>query len=462
MKKLSHAVFFALATTLFAQSWPVATPPRPAAPDRAELAPDQINSDMPVNHAKLIWFVSAREIVRGNEKELGKVALGKMLDQDIASPTVLEKPRVYEVVLDLQRTIQVDRINIVMDNPGCGISLKTSDADLSRNEGEAWQNVGATTSKVPVTIFNMRMEPVRFIRVSIDTTSATVKAPVNIYEVAVFGQEDIRDYVLNLTPEKERKSRTEFVETATGGVYPDEMLQNDLASLDAGSKVTYVSSKLDDPNVSYMIDDDAETRWTSDKSEKETVIVIDLGAERRVNRMSIMHSSRPGKMMVYFLDELPFKQATASLGELAELGRRDATLTDVPVLRLVQAAAAAGPNTKTLNLAGTWLDKQTPFGSFDTATSNFSSVATDVASKGRYVLLRYINGEPGVGEPLLINAVNVFGDYGPGDLVLMPRNLPIIAAGGLNMGPPDGSTIGLDINDQLHPVTPPEPTPATP
>ncbi|HXV73118.1 MAG TPA: hypothetical protein VD713_00145, partial [Sphingomonadales bacterium] len=92
MNKACLPLLLGFSLSLQAQTWPAGTAPR-AAPERAELAPDQVNRELPVNHAKLVWFVSGREVVRTGQPELDKVMLGKMLDQDIATPTPLPKPR---------------------------------------------------------------------------------------------------------------------------------------------------------------------------------------------------------------------------------------------------------------------------------------------------------------------------------------------------------------------------------
>jgi hypothetical protein len=279
------------------------------------------------------------------------------------------------------------------------------------------------------------------------------KAPLHIYQFDVFGEEDVRDYGLRETPTTDLKARQQFV-SSNAGSYSKEMLQYDLANIYSGAKVAHVSSKSRDKNVSYMIDGDPDTRWTADKSDKESLVLLDLENERRVSKMSVMHSSRPGKILAYVLSSLPSRPSKPS--QLAWLMRG---MTDVPLFRFAQNVSS--PNEP--GITSEWLDTQTPFASLSGEDSNFSTASAETQTS-RYLLLRYLNSAPGTGEPLMINSINVLGDYSPEHFVLMPRSLPIVAAGGKMLAPPAASQVGVPIAEQLRniQIQPPSPPPASP
>ena len=448
-------------TFVHAQSdWPMpVNASRARGPIRLELAPDLVHVDLPVNHAKLMWFVTVRELPRPGIEPMKRIELSKMMDQNFATPTVFSAPRKYEIVVDLQRVVVVDRLTFITDVPGCPMSVRVAGADLSQDEGKAWREVGNAETQAPFTKFKLGNEPIRFIHLVLDTTKAPKDEPLHIYEFCVFGQEDLRDYVLKQVPEKERKAREEFVLSSNVGNFPPEMLQPDLASLDAGASVRHLGAGPNEQKISYMLDDDPETTWKPDPSEKETLVLLDFGSERTLNHLDMMHSTRPGKLLVYALQHLPLQKP--KIAQLAWIER----LTDVPLFRFaLNTAAAANGGT---GITSDWLAAQTPFGSVDTADNNFPAVSGDLQA-AHYMVFRYQNPTPGLGEPLMFNGIKIQGNYPSGEFVLMPRALPIIAgAGGAGgVGAPDGGTTGLPLAEQLNDdrpvVEPPAPNPATP
>lgn len=443
-------------------TWPIpVAAPQQRVPDRPNLAPDLGNAELPVDHARLVWFVSARELEKPGVQPMDRVALGLLMDSDLATSTAFSTPRKYEIVFDLQRTIVVNRVTMCTDVPGCPITIRVAGADLSQDQGKGWRNLGESKTAVPFTKYEFRNEPIRFIHMTIDTSNAPKGEPLKVYEFCVFGQEDVRDYVLNLLPEKDRKTRDQFIRSSSVGSFPPEMLQYDLGSLDAGSSIKHLGPATLDPKVSYMIDDDPETSWQADPAEKETLVLLDMGAERNVQKISMMHTARPGKITAYALKELPGQPAKAP--QLAWLDR----LTDVPLFRLAQNAPPAAGNDA--QITPEWLAAQTPFGSIDTSNNNYSSVIIAGEPRAaRYLVFRYQNPAPGSGDPLLINGINVLGNYPVGEFVLMPRSLPIIAGlGGPGPGAPFGGGLGLPLTEQLNDalddsVAPPKPPPVTP
>ena len=463
MKWLPIAAFVLGCWTLVhaQNSWPIpVNAPLARAPDRVELAPDLTHVDLPINHAKLVWFVSARELPRHGIQPMDRIALAKMMDQDLATSTAFSTPRKYEIVFDLQRVVVVDRLTFVTDVPGCPISVRVAGADLSEDEGKAWRELGNASTQAPFTKFTFRNEPIRFIHLVLDTSKAPKDEPLNIFEFCVFGQEDLRDYVLKQVPQKEQKSREQFVLSSNVGSFPSEMLQNNLASLDAGTSIRRLGPPSGDQKISYLLDDDPTTTWKA-PSEKETLILMDFGAERTFDRMSLMHSARPGKLLVYALQHLPLQKSRPT--QLAWLER----LTEVPLFRFAKNTPASSASNGA-GVTSNWLDGLKPSSSVDCSETNFSGVSGN-PQPARYVVFRYQNPTPGTGDPLVINGLSLQGNYPLGEFVLASRSLPIIAgAGGRGgVGPPDGGTTGLPLTEQLNddrptPVEPPKPTPATP
>lgn len=457
MKLSITVVILAVGVCFHARSeWPMPlSVPSAKASSKTELAPDVAHQDLPIDHAKLIWFVSARELPRTGVEAMDKVNLGRMLDEDIATCTTFKDPRKYELVIDLQRTVAINRVTLVTDVPGCPMTVRVTGADLSQDEGKGWTRLGETVTKVPFTRFTMRNDPIRFIHVTLDTSKLPKSEPLHLYEFCVFGQEDVRDYVLRQTPEGEEKAREQFVRQSNVGGFPIEMLQSNIASLDAGSSVRHVGGTQSDPKVSLMIDDDPETFWRADPADKETLILVDLGHERKLKNISLMHTARPGKLTAYALKDLPQDKSKAP--KLAWLEG----ISDIPLFRFVQNAPPAG-NEGAPQLTSSWLAAQAPFGSADLGSTNYTSFEFEPQS-ARYVAFHYVNPTPGMGDPLLINTICASGLYPIGEFVLMPRALPIIAGGGGTVGAPSAGDPGIPITDQLRGlVETPKPTPATP
>src|SRR4029077_13638398 len=105
--------------------------------------------------------------------------------------------------------------------------------------------------------------------------------------------------------------RDAFVLASNVGGFPHQMLQSNLASLDAGASAKPLVSgpATADQKISYILDDDPETCWEADPADKETVLLVDLGDGRQIERMSMMHTARPGKILVYALENLPNQKA---------------------------------------------------------------------------------------------------------------------------------------------------------
>ncbi|MBV9462985.1 MAG: hypothetical protein JO317_02050, partial [Verrucomicrobiae bacterium] len=399
-----------------------------------DIAPDLGSKSLPINHARLLWFVSAHELNRNAAPSIDEISLGRMLDEDVSTATVFTKPQRYEMVFDLQRTVQMDRIALVLNSPGLPVQIRVSDSDLSRRDGRGWTEAGETESQVPVTNVEFRPQPVRFVHLTIDASKISPDRPLKVYEFRIFGEEDMRDYALVPTPSGEMTDRRQVI-ASNSGIYPPEMLEPDLASLTSGGRILYASSVRKNKNVSLIIDDDPDTRWIADPEEKETLVVIDLGAERKIKKVSLLHSMRAGEMLVYLSNSLPGKPGPAAT--LAWLGG----VFDTPLFQLA-AHESAGRDAQP-PVTSEWLGQQEPFGRIDTTDSIFSET-TGSTRNARYVILRYLNRGGRDDLPLMINVVNVLGDYKPEDFVLAPRGLPAIASGG-SLGAPVPSSTPLGV-----------------
>lgn len=91
----------------------------------------------------------------------------------------------------------------------------------------------------------------------------------------------------------------------------------DWATLHSGCRISHVSSG--DPRYSNaMIDDDLETIHQF-KQEPETIIIMDLMEERKLDRMSMLFSSDPGLFEMYFVHKLPGDMRTQGREEIDDI-----------------------------------------------------------------------------------------------------------------------------------------------
>jgi len=291
---LSPVIFISLLTPVFAQE----TDELIRLERIERLSPDALSQE-PKNLARRnlgsnVYAVNpdgeAVSEEEGDDNGLGSVA-AILLGDDEAAVFDLGTGRT-QAIIELFDFFTVERALFRSYGAQGEVSIAASDRSLNANSGD-WQVLLDPTAFDRNNSVNLPFEPVdaKFILVTLD-----VQTPGPVGALGVFGLPGLD----SSTPEF--LNNPEMIgELLALGSPP---VPFDFASLYSGSNIIAVDSG-DVRTANGMIDDDVTTFHEFVDAQFENIMVIDLGYDYSINRLSLVLESSPGSLEVYAFEALP-------------------------------------------------------------------------------------------------------------------------------------------------------------
>lgn len=429
----------------------------------------QVENLYPMDMSSMLTGTQVREIIQTGRSSLDDKKLMTMVDTDRASGTLLTANGQHRFLFSFKTISRFHEIVITGTLKGATVSVDLAEMPVLPNkEGwprseQGWQRViNDKPLAPPATSLLFRPQSVFLAVVMLKTAAAEVEPHPTICDVAFYSTKDVREFELvpsevglasNSTSGQENPSANSSSNLAVS-VQADDLekekawesqaqdkgdheTQYNLGGMQAGAQITQVSSLANLEQADMAHDDSAATYMEFDPGEKESVTVLDLGTARRLQKFSLVHSSRAGDLKLYSTNRLPWgahneppHQTARHAVSVASLAWLDVSIlpgrapvdSDVPLFAQFSRPPPQ-KTTHTLRIRSSLFDQLAQFGSVSAENRYFTQLTGPVVSH-RFVVLRFISRSTDASEGFRIHDWNVFGNYRPGDFRLVPKTLP--------------------------------------
>lgn len=428
---------------------------------------NQILQNFPIDVAANIMgteIAQISQISHPNQPSLDAKTLQNIIDTDLASGVIIPKKGEYQFLINLKMIHRVNKIVITGDLKGTKIRVQLAEFPIPV-ESHKWKMVVEDKSlNSPSTSFSIRPQAALQILVTLDANRIEEKSPISLCDVAFYSQEDLREFKLEDNTRRS-KQPINFAEQT-------ELNPYDLGSMYAGARVFQISPTTNLESANSINDDNSYTFMEFDPNQKESIFVMDLGQTRRVCKISTIHSQTPGELSFYLTDQLPWnhpEQNPTKVAQLAWLSPVHASkfYSDIPIFAQIQANPSPKNQDVVINPAA--FESIPVFGSVHTDSRMFSQINMP-ASKGRYIIARFVNQSTGAPSGFRVYNVNVFGDYPKDAFKLVRQLLPEPESSALiqpnpNATPPQSVVYPPELSrvgSLVSPTPAPSPPPASP
>ncbi|MEO0793560.1 MAG: hypothetical protein AAFX93_00270 [Verrucomicrobiota bacterium] len=197
-------------------------------------------------------------------------------------------------VIDLSDFYIIDRFNFKNFTAVGSVQLFYSDS-LNTPDAKSWVAVDDPQSFDSEAVLSPTFTPFesRYLMVLLDITQ-----PGDIGNMGAFGNLSLAEVKLGAN------KRDEDIAVDTSAKTNAKPVKFNYASAGADSRVTYVSSGVAG-EANSMIDDDVESFYDFEGGDEESIVIVDLGEQREVNRVSMLFDSPPGEFDFFIVNKLP-------------------------------------------------------------------------------------------------------------------------------------------------------------
>jgi hypothetical protein len=214
------------------------------------------------------------------------------------------------LLISLSRIENIDSIAFLNDGTKGHVILAVSSAKLPSGSAQ-WHQVAERELGSNVVDAEIGPSDAKYVRLTFNVTR-----PGRIASLGVYSTPAVSDFT---TPRPQN-------------MMPDEpanvsLISYNLADVHVKARALYVSSGADLTKANSMLDEQAATAYRFAPSDPSPTVVIDLGREMPVRRISAMYSARQGMIDFYVLRNLPV--AHPDLGAPKSLDLNEGTLADL-------------------------------------------------------------------------------------------------------------------------------------
>ncbi|MEO5720564.1 MAG: hypothetical protein ABIR71_03720 [Chthoniobacterales bacterium] len=204
------------------------------------------------------------------------------------------------LVIKLPAAAALDRFSFVNENAEAAGQLKISVSNYRLPASSPmWVEVDGSISFARKRLFNLSMVGVeaRYVKLSFQVEKAGRIASLGLY-----GGETLDRFAWR--QEQVRPRATWVANTGSRSQTPADQLNFNFANLYAKARVVHVSSGAL-ASAGRMIDDDNETGFHFAASDKQPTVVVELGENEQLHRVSALYKLQvPGRLDVYLLNEV--------------------------------------------------------------------------------------------------------------------------------------------------------------
>jgi hypothetical protein len=286
------------------------------------------------------------------QKDSGATAL--IMDDDTLSYSLEEGDTTF--VLTFPKTSLLDRFTFVNENAAAEGDLHISVSNYRLPvQSPKWVEVSGNTSFTGTRLFSLSLLGVeaRYVKLSFHVGKGGHIAALGLY-----GSQSLQKFAA-------RQNGAVRISNSTATRRLEDMLNFNFANLYARARIVFVSSGSGEL-AKRMIDDDIITSFQFASGDSHPTVIVELGDEQRLHRVSAVYKMQAGRLDVFALQELG-----ANPGDLSS-ARPIASVTD---------ASAGGK-----------------------AAVNFDPQGA------RYVALRWTLTSPGPNQSFDVAEVSAFGD----------------------------------------------------
>ena len=281
------------------------------------------------------------------------------------------------ILVSLPNIENIQSVSFLNDGAHGELTIAISNADVPENSPE-WHRVKEGAMSQGAVAVKIGPGEAKYVKLSFNVTH-----PGRIAAFGVYATPALSDFTMP------RPRKVSFEENSASFA----LINFNFSDVHAKARGLYVSSG-DVAQINSMIDDQPATAYQFANDDTEPTVVIDLGRERNLSRLSAIYASQPGSVDFYVLRSLPVGTSgespsnQSSVQQIANVGQG----ADMPASLKISEEAFAG-----LKPVGSVLSTGE-----GRASVNFPEVV------GRYVMLKW---HPAIsrGEVFSIAQVAAFG-----------------------------------------------------
>jgi hypothetical protein len=389
---------------------------------------DMVDQRFPWNETSLLTGSRIVQLPVKSQPALDAGDVEQVIDSDPCSGVTLTRNGQFSFLVNLNKISRLRMLVITGALKDATMSIKVSSEYLAP-DAPGWRVLAENKPmQEPVSSLVFRPESVLQTIVTIRTGAQDADAAPSLNDISFLGERDVREFEFASKSRKREVSQNEGPQPAYSfasfsDVRHPESIFN-VAGMYADARVAYISPSAPTENANALNDVNTDSTWTADPRKPEAVAILDLGGNRKMRRVSLVHSRYPGDLLCYAVKELPWDTAPAQKAvRLAWLPPTVGTfLADFPLLAQLDTPSVSPA--RNMQISSTLFDRMLRVGAVKTDNYNFTQFNVPASSEARYVILRQVNGATDSPIGFRINEVCALGNYTPADFTLAQRQLP--------------------------------------
>jgi hypothetical protein len=288
------------------------------------------------------------------------------------------------ILLSLPNIENVEGLGFFCQGGRGTVSIATSNAHLPADSPQ-WRNAGQ--QELASGSLKTKIGPVeaKYVKVTFNMTE-----PGRIAGFGLYSTPAVSDFTMPRPRQVSFENKPENV----------ALISSNQIDVHAKARALYVSSGGDPKDANKMIDNQIATNFTFAGNDLNPVVVIDLGRESKLRRLSACYSPRKGTVEFYVLKSLP-----AAKTENDQL-KADALQKGAPAGQ-TPAATAATEFATDLNLSDAMFSNLKPVASVANNEGEGRAAVDFPETSGRYVMVRW--SSPSSQTPLSVSEIAAFG-----------------------------------------------------
>jgi hypothetical protein len=199
------------------------------------------------------------------------------------------------LLVSLAKIENIDSISFLNNGTQGSITVSTSSAKLPSNSAQ-WHEVARQQLASDVVTAKIGPSDAKYLKLTFDVTETGRIAGFGVYSTPA---------VADFTMPRAHNSVQDPSETF-------ELISCNVTDVHAKARVLYVTSGSDLKQANKMIDNQSATTYAFSANDVAPAVIIDLGKETTVRRISTIYSPREGMIDFYVLQNLPGGQTKVS------------------------------------------------------------------------------------------------------------------------------------------------------
>jgi hypothetical protein len=287
------------------------------------------------------------------------------------------------ILVSLANIENIEEISLLNEGAQGSVTIAVSNADVPAKSPE-WRELGRNPITAGTVTANVGPGEAKYVKLTFDVTT-----PGRIAAFGVYATPAVSDFTMP------RPRKVSFTNESAAFA----LINYNFTDLHMRARGLYASSG-DVKQVNKMIDDQPATAYQFAAGDREPTVVIDLGRQRTLSRISAVYAAQPGSVDFYVLNSLPLAQPN----ETADANQS--------AMQKISNVAQAADLPGSLKLSDKNLAGLKAVGSV--ASTDKGRAAIDFpATTGRYIMLKWHPASL-QGQAFSIAQVAAFGHHQPG------------------------------------------------